>query len=172
LPGVPRTDPGVQFSRTGLFPVAHSIAWPPAQAGRPCCIVAAGCTGCSVILTAHAGIPQGATAPPPSPCARLSSPIRRSFSAKADALRVLRNGRTPPDFTLLLDSLRCLRIPRHSPGRCRGLPRSAHVSPHMPRSWTPTVAQSFNPGVPLTPTGVPAREAVFHRPGRYELPVR
>ena len=75
-------------------------------------------------------------------------------------------------YTLLLDSSRCLRIPRHPPGRCRGLPRSTHVSPHMPRSRTPTVAQSCNPGVHLTPAARAAREAVFCRPGRYELPAR
>ena len=35
-----------------------------------------------------------------------------------------------------------------------------------------SATQSYNSGVPLTPAGVPTREAVFCRPGRYGLPVR
>jgi len=44
---------------------------------------------------------------------------------------------------------------------CRGLPRLARISCRMPRSRTPAAAQSCNSGVPLTPAGVPAREAAF-----------
>ncbi len=53
-----------------------------------------------------------------------------------------------------------------------GLPRFARISCRMSRSRTPTADQSCNSGVPLTPAGVPAREAGFCRPERYGLPVR
>ena len=65
-----------------------------------------------------------------------------------------------------------LRIPRLTPRRCKGLPRFARISCHMPRSRTPTAAQSCNSGVLSTPATLAARETVFCRPGRYGFPAR
>ena len=78
----PAQIPACSFSAPGsslLLTPSHD----PCFRTGPCCIAAAGCMVYRPIFTAHASIPQDATAPSPSPCARLSraqSTMRRSDS--------------------------------------------------------------------------------------------